>query len=812
MSNVDRSLTLPAEARTLWVHWGRTGGGPRFLADLVDGDRASGESTASAATAAAHTYLSYNPDAEIAPRFSDQARGAPAFPVPTYNSTAGVILGLPRLLWNSVRLRRWIRDQRIDRVVCVMESVYQSLALPVLVPGDVEYVTCIHDGSAHPGEGSVVQSIGRRNELRRADRVVTFSDAVTDIIADQVDVPVSTGSHPPFDLQDAATQPRELPDVPVIGIFGRLQKYKGIDVALEAMSILRKRGAPECELRIIGSGPEERLRDTPLGDQAVWDNRWIPEDEVTDIVRSFDIMLLPYTEASQSGPVTLALAHAVPCVGTPVGAIPEQVDGFGVIASEVSPEAVADAVESLLCDPDHYRSLSAGAVTRVAEQPDWTDLAELIRAGEKTVKNPASETGKPVFAEAREQAVAKLKWAGQRTFGLVNSVLPLPAADGPGAGTGRVRVILPASHGSFGDEAMGLVAAGFLDEVLGSATRASGVSGVDLVVPGDAEPWRGSVPDGVDVLPLSELTVGRGTVPTASTVKELASGPLVVIGADTLAGDYELALLATRVRLLNAAAAAGHPAALVNFSLPARVNPAARDILRRLDPTVVVRARDRLSARRAAEIFGRDIPSTPDIAALLPPAELPGDTPATSVKPVVYVPNAHLGGMYGVDSDHLVALWRDLAVRAVQQGDTRPVEVVVHDIRDSVGDVDLGRRIVDALLAEGIVATLTVPASAAEAKAAIAQADCCVSARMHACVAALSSGVPTVGIGYVGKFSGQFDWYGDLGSVLEYHPDLTADEILERMRIVTGGAVTGGVSVPDLVRGDYGALVGAAAR
>lgn len=398
MSNVDRSLTLPSEARTLWVHWGRTGGGPRFLADLVDGDTdstrafqasAEHESAQSAQAPSPASFLSYNPDAEIAPRFAAQARGGvPAFPVPTYNSTAGVVLGLPRLLLNAVRLRRWIRSHRIERVVCVMESVYQSLALPLLIPRDVEYVACIHDGSAHPGEGNVVQAVGRRNELRRADRVVTFSSAVTDVLAGQVDVPVSTGSHPPFDLQDAATTPRELPPaglpggVPVIGLFGRLQKYKGIDVALEAMEILRGRDAPSCELHIIGSGPEERLRETPLGQQATWDNRWIPEDEVTEVVRGFDIMLLPYTEASQSGPVTLALAHAVPCVGTPVGAIPDQVEGFGVVAESASPEAVADAVESLLRAPQRYRELSAGAIRRVAEQPDWSDLAELIRAGD----------------------------------------------------------------------------------------------------------------------------------------------------------------------------------------------------------------------------------------------------------------------------------------------------------------------------------------------------------------------------------------------------------------------------------------------
>lgn len=792
MNNDDRSLTLSPDAATLWVHWGRTGGGPRFLADVVDGDLADGTAPA--------TFLSYNPDAEISPRFDALAASVPAFPVPTYNSTVGVILGLPRLLWNSVRLRRWIRDHGVQRVVCVMESVYQSLALPLLIPADVEYVACIHDGCAHPGEGNIVQAVGRRNELRRADRVVTFSQAVTDILADQVTVPISTGSHPPFDLQDAATGPRELPGgagpstVPVVGIFGRLQAYKGIDVALEAMRILRGRGAPECELRIIGSGPEERWRDTELGVEAVWDNRWIPEDEVTEVVKGIDIMLLPYTEASQSGPVTLALAHAVPCVATPVGAIPEQVAGFGVVTEDTSPQAVADGIQALLEDPERFRGLSAGAVARVAEQPDWSDLAQLVRTGQVSADDAATAAAAAAepAASAARRAVTQAKWAGQRVFGLVNTHLPVPAVHET---SGRTRVVLPASHGSFGDEAMGLVAADCLHR--------RGET-VELVVPGDAEPWRGEVPAGVEVIPLSEITTGPGTTPTAATVAALATGPLIVIGADTLAGDYELALLAMRVRMLNSAAAAGQPAALVNFSLPERIHPDARRILGTLAPEVQVRARDPLSAQRAGEVLGREVGCTPDIAALLAPAgpaesagsagsagpenpDAAGSGEASSGS-VALVPNAHLAGMYDVTTDQLVELWRDIAIAL-----DRPVEVVVHDIRESVGDIVQGERIAAALDEAGVDVVLTVPQTAAAAKAALSRASLCVSARMHACVAALSSGVPTVGIGYVGKFSGQFSWYGDLGTVLEYRDGLDAAEVVDaaqQLEAAQDGAAT----------------------
>ena len=144
--------------------------------------------------------------------------------------------------------------------------------------------------------------------------------------------------------------------------------------------------------------------------------------------------------------------------------------------------------------------------------------------------------------------------------------------------------------------------------------------------------------------------------------------------------------------------------------------------------------------------------------------------------------------MYDVTTDQLVELWRDIAIAL-----DRPVEVVVHDIRESVGDTVQGERIAAALDEAGVDVVLTVPQTAAAAKAALSRASLCVSARMHACVATLSSGVPTVGIGYVGKFSGQFSWYGDLGTVLEYRDGLDAAEVVDaaqQLEATQDGAAT----------------------
>ena len=365
------SATLPPESATCWVHWGRTGGGPRFLLELTDGDlENSGE-----------TLLSYNPDAEIAHQLSTLP--VEHFPVPTYNSKLGVVLGLPRLIINSIRFRRWLGKNNVTRVVGVMESIYQSLAVPFLVPEDVEYVACIHDGEHHPGESHPLQRLGRKLELSRATRLVTFSDKSAALLRKKTPKQITVGSHPPFGYSAVTATPRKFPENRplVFGLFGRLQEYKGIEPLLEAARLLRQSPAvPDFEIRIIGEGPAGKLRDTELGEQAEWDVRWIPEEEVDKLVRSFDVMTLPYTSASQSGPVTIALANAIPCVVTPVGALPDQAEGFGIVAENVSPAAIASAMKKMLT-PEVYEQLSEKAAIKVNSVPSWKELADAIRRG-----------------------------------------------------------------------------------------------------------------------------------------------------------------------------------------------------------------------------------------------------------------------------------------------------------------------------------------------------------------------------------------------------------------------------------------------
>lgn len=110
--------------------------------------------------------------------------------------------------------------------------------------------------------------------------------------------------------------------------------------------------------------------------------------------------------------------------------------------------------------------------------------------------------------------------------------------------------------------------------------------------------------------------------------------------------------------------------------------------------------------------------------------------------------------------------------------------VLAHDIRESPGDPRLAKDVVAALAQQGVTATAHIPQSALEAKQKISATQLCVSARMHACVAALSTGVPCVGIEYLNKFSGQFAWYGRAGAVVEETEAMNIEVSLRAVKTV----------------------------
>jgi glycosyltransferase involved in cell wall biosynthesis len=149
---------------------------------------------------------------------------------------------------------------------------------------------------------------------------------------------------------------------------GQLIELKGVDVLLKAFKkVLEKRDA-RLKLVYHNSLLEELYKrqaaELGIADSVVFVGS-VPSVQLADWYRRADLVVLPsYAEALPSV-VTESLLCGTPVVASDVGGIADQVDRFGKLVTPGDPVQLADAIDSVLRDRQHYRGL-AGAMRQHA--------------------------------------------------------------------------------------------------------------------------------------------------------------------------------------------------------------------------------------------------------------------------------------------------------------------------------------------------------------------------------------------------------------------------------------------------------------
>ncbi len=228
--------------------------------------------------------------------------------------------------------------------------------------------------------------LGLRALLGRMDAVVTLSEHGARRLREEVGVEadrVRVIPHGALDyltrLPDEAPLPDELAAVesPVILCFGLIRPYKGVDLLLEAFRSVenaelwvvgRPLGVSLDSLRELASEAEGRVRFVP---------RFVPDRELPAYFRRADLVVLPHRDAEQSGALYAALAFGKPIVMSDVGGFAEvAATGAGRLVPPNDSQALADALNGLLADPDARQGLAASAREAAAGRYSWDAVAE----------------------------------------------------------------------------------------------------------------------------------------------------------------------------------------------------------------------------------------------------------------------------------------------------------------------------------------------------------------------------------------------------------------------------------------------------
>lgn len=152
----------------------------------------------------------------------------------------------------------------------------------------------------------------------------------------------------------------------IILFFGFIRKYKGLDLLLEAMNILKlqttnyKLQTPK--LLVAGEFYEDRktyddlIQQLNIADQLILRTDFIPDSEVKYYLSAADFVIQPYKNATQSGVTPLAYHFEKPMLVTNVGGLPDLVpDGKVGLVCEPNAQDIASHILKLYeLGEDHF--------------------------------------------------------------------------------------------------------------------------------------------------------------------------------------------------------------------------------------------------------------------------------------------------------------------------------------------------------------------------------------------------------------------------------------------------------------------------
>jgi glycosyltransferase involved in cell wall biosynthesis len=265
------------------------------------------------------------------------------------------------------RLARALRSARYDLAHAHLVHADWHLALAGALVRRTPLVTTKHN----PDPFRVTRGFRglERIALRRYAAVITISDHLREFLAATVGVDAVTVRYGlSTDPQVPRRDDRELRHLVAVG---RLEEQKGFDVAIDAMRLITDE-TPGVRLSIAGTGSlrsrlERQIERRGLqGSVALLDRH----SNVGRLMREADVFVHPARWEGFGLVLLEAMRASLPIVATRVAAIPEVVeDGVtGILVAPDDPQAVADAVLSLVHDPDRARELGRAGSVRLREQ------------------------------------------------------------------------------------------------------------------------------------------------------------------------------------------------------------------------------------------------------------------------------------------------------------------------------------------------------------------------------------------------------------------------------------------------------------
>jgi glycosyltransferase involved in cell wall biosynthesis len=335
---------------------------------------------------------------------------------------ANIVLFLPKpeaerylyLLSNSVglrmfhkpRLRQPLQQMRMAEYLleCIGDfnpdvihlqqgHLWFNFALPLL--RQYPLVITSHDPVTHVGEKTPQRIFDWG--CYRARQIIVHAPQMKDLVVKRLHMPTSRVhviTH--VLLGDDSAQPNLQEEEHLVLFFGRIADYKGLEYLIRAEPLITAL-VPQARIVIAGTGEDlnryRRMMTNP--ERFVIYDEYVSDDKRAELFRRASVVVLPYTEASQSGVIPVAYSFGKSVVATTVGGLPAQVDDgkTGYLVPPRDERALADAIVRLLRNRDLRQQFGANGRRKITVESSADVVARDTLAVYQLAVNAGYQSG-----------------------------------------------------------------------------------------------------------------------------------------------------------------------------------------------------------------------------------------------------------------------------------------------------------------------------------------------------------------------------------------------------------------------------------
>lgn len=228
-----------------------------------------------------------------------------------------------------------------------------------------------------------------RYAFRAADYFIVQSDAVErDLLAFWPQATYRKVPHPVYSMFGPAVEKRQartslgMTAERVLLFFGYVRRYKGLDVLIEAVA--KTDPALGVHLMVVGEfyGDEtvyrKQVANLGLEERVHFTAVYVPNNQVALYFSAADVVVLPYSSATQSGIAQIAYNFDRPVIATAVGGLQEVVRDTvtGFVVPPRDAKALAGAIERFYREAREAEF--SAQVRREKQKYSWENLARAL--------------------------------------------------------------------------------------------------------------------------------------------------------------------------------------------------------------------------------------------------------------------------------------------------------------------------------------------------------------------------------------------------------------------------------------------------